>query len=137
FDEVRPDVVLLDDGHQHLRMARQLNFVFFDSLMPMSRLRVAPLGHLREGPTALTDADMVVLSRAGHASREKVERLKSALRPCMEADVPFAEVDYEAIALMHDHASAPRPVSELHGRKVICVAGIASPASFFRLVDSL
>ncbi len=37
FDEVRPDVVLLDDGHQHLRIARQLNFVFFDAAEISSR----------------------------------------------------------------------------------------------------
>ena len=44
FNKERPDIVLLDDGHQHLKIKRSLNIVLFDCLIPMKSYKVAPLG---------------------------------------------------------------------------------------------
>lgn len=137
FDEVSPDIILLDDGHQHLKIARQLNIVLFDAMAPLSQLKVAPLGYLREGLEALSDADLIIFSRVAQASKAKIERIKKTLSPFIDHDTPMAEVDYQAIGLFHDHSSRPLPIEEIKDKKVICLAAVAAPASFFRLVDSL
>ena len=79
FHQVSPDVVFLDDGFQHIQLYRSFNVVLFDSALPLSRYKTAPLGYLREGLTALKDADAILLSRADQVSSEKMDELTSFL----------------------------------------------------------
>ena len=45
--EFHPDLVLLDDGFQHLRLARNVDMVLIDALNPLGG-GLVPLGRLRE-----------------------------------------------------------------------------------------
>lgn len=58
-----PEVFLLDDGFQHLRLARDVDIVLLDSSDPFGGGYALPAGRLRESPAALARADMVVLTR--------------------------------------------------------------------------
>lgn len=137
FANEKPDVVLLDDGHQHLKLYRDLNIVLFDALMPLERYRVAPRGYMREGFTALKDADLVVIGRADQANRENIESLKELIRGYAPPGTIFAEIGYRPSGVFNARTSARMDVQALQGRKVICLAGIASPVSFYALVESL
>ena len=61
----RIEVFLLDDGFQHLKLARDLDIVLADATRPLERERLLPGGHLREPISALDRADIVVVTRAG------------------------------------------------------------------------
>lgn len=58
------DVVILDDGFQHQKLARDLDVVLIDATQGTFMQRVLPAGHLREPLAALSRADAVVLTRA-------------------------------------------------------------------------
>lgn len=60
----QPDVFLLDDGLQHVKLLRDLNIVLLDALNPFAGGDVFPLGRLREPPSALARADVLVIMRA-------------------------------------------------------------------------
>lgn len=137
FANEKPDVVLLDDGHQHLKLYRDINIVLFDALMPLERYKVAPRGYMREGFTALKDADLVVIGRADQASRENIENLKSLVRNYAPPGTVLAEIGYRPSGVFNARTSARMEVQSLQGRKVVCLAGIASPVSFYALVESL
>jgi tetraacyldisaccharide 4'-kinase len=62
--EYQPGVFLLDDGFQHVRLARDLDIVLIDALDPFSGEAVFPLGRLREPCGALSRADAFVITRA-------------------------------------------------------------------------
>ncbi len=67
------DVVVLDDGFQHRRLARDLDIVLLDAApSPRQRAAPAPPGRLREPIAALGRADVVLLTRAD-APRDPVE----------------------------------------------------------------
>ena len=55
------DVVILDDGFQHLKIARDLDLVCFDAKLGLGNGRVIPAGWLREPLSALQSADALVL----------------------------------------------------------------------------
>ncbi|MGE0376761.1 MAG: tetraacyldisaccharide 4'-kinase, partial [Planctomycetaceae bacterium] len=57
------DVVILDDGFQHRRLARDLDIVLIDTTNPWGYGHLLPRGLLRELPSALRRADLVVLTR--------------------------------------------------------------------------
>ncbi len=65
-----PDVILLDDGFQHLRLARDLNLLLLDARHPFGNGYLFPRGTLREPPGAVARSDAMVLTRftPGHAS---------------------------------------------------------------------
>src|SRR5205823_9863977 len=57
------DVLVLDDGFQHRRLARDLDIVLIDATEPWGYGRLFPRGLLRESPEGLRRADLVVLTR--------------------------------------------------------------------------
>ena len=58
------DVFLLDDGFQHVRLARDLDIVLVDALDPFAGGEIFPLGRLREPVSSLGRADAVVITRS-------------------------------------------------------------------------
>jgi tetraacyldisaccharide 4'-kinase len=79
-------VVLLDDGFQHRRLARDLDIVLVPAEQWGPRARLLPRGPWREPPSALRRADLVVVTRravdaevAAEVARE-VERVAGAGR---------------------------------------------------------
>lgn len=137
FPKVELDVVLLDDGHQHIKIKRKINIVLFDASMPILRYRVAPLGYMREGFHALKDADLVVIGRADVVSKEKLDELKEVLRPHIPLDVEIAEIGYRPNGFYNASNDLILNVEQIKGKKVIGVAGVANPKSFFKLLEDL
>ena len=59
----KPDVILMDDGFQHQRLARDIDVVLLDGEKPLGNGHLLPRGPLREPPSALERADILVLTR--------------------------------------------------------------------------
>lgn len=137
FDKESPDVVILDDGHQHLKLKRDLNIVLFDALMATERYKVAPLGYMREGFSALKDADLIIIGRASQAQPQKIKELRALIGKHCNPNIHFAYMDYSPTGFFGSSYELNMTPEEIQGKKVICVAGIASPESFFNLVESM
>jgi tetraacyldisaccharide 4'-kinase len=60
-----PDVIILDDGFQHISLARDINLVLLDSRRPFGNKYLLPRGPLREPITSLRRADIFILTRSG------------------------------------------------------------------------
>lgn len=113
--------VLLDDGFQHRRLRRDLDLVLLDAVNPFAG-GLLPAGNLREPPSALHRADLIILSRADaldSASREGLRR---------ELSLRFGKT---VLCARH----VPRP-PRLHGNgtvlepgEVHMLAGVAHPSS--------
>ncbi|MCK4606155.1 MAG: tetraacyldisaccharide 4'-kinase [candidate division Zixibacteria bacterium] len=61
------DLVLVDDGFQHFRLARDLDIVTFDAAIDRKLLRPFPAGLLRESMSSLQRADVVIVTRSNFA----------------------------------------------------------------------
>jgi tetraacyldisaccharide 4'-kinase len=72
------DVFLLDDGFQHLQLARDIDIVLLDASREMGKERLLPAGRLREPLSALSRANLVVFTRMENApgAREAIQRLR-------------------------------------------------------------
>jgi len=62
--EFKPDVLLLDDAFQHLKLHRDLDLVLLDSKEPLGNTYLFPRGTLRETASALSRGDAVILTRS-------------------------------------------------------------------------
>lgn len=136
FHEVNPDVVLLDDGFQHLKLYRSLNLVLFDALLPLDQYQTAPMGYLREGLTALKDADALIISRVDQVKEEKIESLISLLAPHHRPGIPIAKVRYIPEGIFDCYDNFVMNVENLAGKNILAISAIASPQSFYQLLES-
>jgi tetraacyldisaccharide 4'-kinase len=116
------DVILCDDGLQHLRLARDCAIAVIDGARGFGNGRLLPAGPLREPAAALAHADLVVVNGAPeHAS---LARLPA--RGWLRMDLIVGD------AVRVDGAAGSRPLSAFKERPVHAVAGIGHPARFFR-----
>ena len=73
----KSDALILDDGFQHRRLARDLDIVTIDATNPFGNGRLLPAGILREPVKSLSRADCVVLTRVSdEASPELIDRIR-------------------------------------------------------------
>jgi len=64
IQQFKPDVIVLDDAFQHLRLHRDINLVLLDSRNPFGNGHLLPKGRLREPLSALDRADAFILTRS-------------------------------------------------------------------------
>jgi tetraacyldisaccharide 4'-kinase len=119
--ELHPDLFILDDGFQHLRLQRDLNIVLLDGRNPFGNGLTLPAGLLREPRSALKRADLFVLTRSG-AGCQYPTGLPDG-RPVLRAS-------HKIVGLAPAEGGSLHPFSELNGERVLAFAGIADPAGF-------
>ncbi len=111
------DVVLADDGLQHLRLGRQVELAVVDGERGLGNGLCLPAGPLREPPDRLRDVDAVVVNggRWGHAG---------VFRFALAAE-----------AAVRVGAAERRPLAAFRDSAVHAVAGIGHPGRFFRMLE--
>jgi tetraacyldisaccharide 4'-kinase len=124
-DELGATVHVLDDGFQHLQVARAVDLLVV-SEEDLSDLPL-PAGRLREPLTAAVAADAVLVT-AGYASA--VDRIARGL------GVPTAFQVTRALGAPRTIAAHPDSVVVPPETRVFLVAGIARPERFFGDVES-
>ncbi len=103
------DVFLLDDGFQHLQLHRDVDIVIDDPQAP----------HLREGRSALTDAD-ILLTRTSDGTRRSSSAYTLQIEPT-------------ALVL----GGEQHGLGMFVGQKVLAFAGLANNDRFFSVIESL
>jgi tetraacyldisaccharide 4'-kinase len=63
------DIFLLDDGFQHLQLARDVNILLMDASRPLGDERLLPAGSLREPLSEMGRADLLVFTRTENAPK--------------------------------------------------------------------
>jgi tetraacyldisaccharide 4'-kinase len=114
------DVIVADDGLQHLRLARDCEIVVIDGERGVGNGRLLPAGPLREPPTRLRQVDAVVVN--GSLAHGSLARLVP--------DAVFGMRLAAAEAVSVDERSR-RPLASFQGQRVHGVAGIGNPQRFF------
>jgi len=61
--EANVDLFLLDDGFQHLQLARDADILLMDASQPLARQKMLPTGRLREPISVMARADILVFTR--------------------------------------------------------------------------
>jgi len=116
------DVILADDGLQHLRLARHCEIVVIDGARGFGNARVLPAGPLREPISRLAAADLVVINGVPeHPSLPQAVKAKALQMTLQPGDA--VRVDNEGSSVSLD---------VFRGRPIHAVAGIGNPSRFFR-----
>ena len=120
MQQLSPDIFLLDDGFQHLRLHRDLNILLLDFSRPFGNGLALPAGILREPSAAVRRADLVIYTRAPEGA-VSVDT----------GGIPTCVSSHTLIDLLPLGSHTPVPFTNCEGRKILAFAGIADPDSFF------
>jgi tetraacyldisaccharide 4'-kinase len=80
IEHLQCSIIILDDGFQHLAIARDINLVLFNATTLAGNSRVFPGGELREPVSALHRSDAFLLTGVDDANRQRGERFTDLLR---------------------------------------------------------
>ncbi len=140
------DVILSDDGLQHLRLARDCEIALVDGARGLGNGRLLPAGPLREPASRLRQADLIVvngvLEDALLARDALVVGLALGADPVRRADLTSGASRMLrmslALGLAHrvDGTGSAQPLEAFRPGRVHAVAGIGNPARFFRDLES-
>lgn len=120
-------LIVMDDGFQHRRLARDLDIVLIDALEPFGYEHVLPRGLLREPVEGLRRAHVVGLSRADLVTPERREELRERVARIS----PSADWIELAHAPTHLQANNQQnSIEVLNGRHVLGFCGLGNPAGF-------
>ncbi len=128
------DVLLLDDGFQHLRLERDLDLVVMDAGDPWGGDALPPRGRLREPVAALGRASAILVNKLDADATgvpEAIARRLGALAP----GVPVLGARLAPVRVRTPDSVAPP--SALAGKRVLPFAGIGRPSGFVELLSGL
>ena len=134
--EEPPEMLLLDDGFQHLKLKRDIDIVVLDALRPFGRC--FPAGIFRESAAALKRADLIVMSRAEFVTEEARLEIWKKVQAVRGPEHPLPRVEGGVVARDLRNLKDGRviPVREMSGKEVRLAAGIGNHDSFLRLVKA-
>lgn len=113
---------VLDDGFQHLRLARNLDIVTIDATNPWGGRRLLPEGRLREPLTGLRRAHCIVLTRVDQV--DDISSIEQELRQLISCPIFTSRMKTRRVTpLTEPSARVANPVGAF--------CGVGNPRSFF------
>ena len=134
-EELESQILVLDDGFQHRRLARDCEIVLLDALEPFGHGHLLPRGLLREPLSALKRADLIVLSRADLIPIER----RRAIRSTVERRIglsSWVEARHAPRDLLGSDGGS-EAIETLEGRSVVAFCGLGNPEGFRRTLLGL
>jgi tetraacyldisaccharide 4'-kinase len=121
MEQLAPDVFLLDDGFQHIRLQRDLDILLVDHSRPFGNGWTLPAGLLREPASAGRRAGLIIQTRCP----------KSGSPPPPLTGKPCCCSHHELTDAVPLTGREPLSFADLRGKGVLAFAGIAEPRLFF------
>jgi tetraacyldisaccharide 4'-kinase len=113
---------VLDDGFQHLQLARDVNIVLIDASKPFGGGHLLPAGRLREPRSALKRADLIVITRSKHAAA-----IESVVQRHSAAPIFYAHTTLDSV---HSRLHPQSTLAETRGKAFFVFCGIGNPGAF-------
>jgi len=126
-DRFLVDAHILDDGFQHLALARDVDLLALDATQRISDWQLLPAGRQREPLCALRRVQIVVLTRTDSADPQPLEELVLKVHPGAKVFRSRTKLLGWTDALSGEAIF----IEEIRAQKVTAFCGIGNPQAFF------
>ena len=120
------EILILDDGYQHLKIQRDEDILLIDSTLPFYLDELFPLGNLRELPDEISRASTIILTNTDKGNNE-VAKLMTILA---KYNKPIFKMRYKIDTLKGLNIKKTIDIKEYAYKQVVAFSGIANPYSF-------
>lgn len=135
IEELKAEFIVLDDGFQHRRLARNLDIVLVDATEPFGFGHLIPRGLMREPVSSLSRANAVVLTRANAVDETVKNSIRTRVRS-VNADAHWAETKTVSKSFLQFDGTE-FALEHLRGKRVSKFCGIGNPAGFNHSLEQL
>jgi len=135
IEELESEVLLLDDGFQHRRLARDIDLVLIDATNPWGFGALLPRGLMREPPRSLRRATAAIVTRCDQAAFEQIDAIEKRMQR-IAPGMPVLRSEHRATAWQQRGEDELAP-GALAGKKAIGFCGIGNAGAFRRSVEAL
>lgn len=129
------EILILDDGFQHIRLHRDVDVVNLNATLPFGPGGLIPVGTLREPIEHLARGHVFVLSKSDIGCKN-VHWIRQRLLAVKPGAVIF-EARHRASAIWDLRRNREMSPQEFRGRKVAAMSGIGDPYSFEKMIENL
>lgn len=134
-EELKADVIILDDGYQHWQLARDLDIVLIDSLNIFGNNFLLPRGTLREPLSNLGRAQAFLLTKVDQSTEDAKDIIHSTLTrynhqalvvESIHQPKCFVEIEewYKGVRITNV------ALETIRNKKVVALSAIGNPTSF-------
>lgn len=137
--EMGADVLLLDDGFQHMAIRRDLDMVLFNADTLAGNSRVFPGGDLREPVKGLQRSHAFIMTGVNDHNNENAHQFGQLLQEKIPGKPVFYSKYRVAGLLRHQKGGNGLQVEResLDGQRCFAFCGIARPESFRKTIEGL
>jgi len=156
IDKYTANVLIMDDGFQHRRLARDLDIIAIDATQPFGFGKLLPAGLLREPVSSLKRAGAAVITRCDQVPESKLSELEQILRTTNQ-DMVIAKSIHTAVSAkyaetsvipakagiqkdskkMDSCLSSNDSIRQLKNKKIFAFCGIGNPDAFLNTIKDL
>ena len=118
---------VLDDGFQHMQLARDVDIVLLDATDPFAEGWMIPAGLLREPKSALARADIIIVTRS-----PKTPAIETIVQRITHVPIFHAITELLDVVKIPTHPAQPlEPLADWRSKKAFAFCGIGNPQAFF------
>ena len=147
INNFQPDVIVLDDAFQHLKLKRDLDLVLLDHRQPFGNFHLMPRGVLREPVSVLSRSTACILTRyragkdeTASSAAARIQKLVPSIPVFTSSYVPYwHEIpagQYHQFETVSQFYSG-NDLDQIKHRKVFCFSGIGRNDDFRYTVNEL
>ena len=131
IEKFQPDVILMDDGFQHLSLNRDLDIVLINSKDKRSDHKLIPSGKLREPISNLNRADLIIITKSNihQPSNYLVNKIESFNRPII-----YNEIQIEDLLKYKNNKS--NKLEKIANKKVYLFSALGDNEGFKKIMDN-
>jgi tetraacyldisaccharide 4'-kinase len=148
-------VIILDDGFQHRRLARDLDIVTIDATEPFGYFKLIPAGLLREPVTALKRAHAAIITRCDQTTEARLAEIEKNLQQINHNMIIARSIHAPICAKYAEHPVIPAKagiqnnydvdsclrrndnLETLKNKKIFAFCGIGNPNAFLETIKGL
>ena len=131
IEEFQPDVILIDDGFQHLSLHRDLDIVLVNSKDSKSDHRLIPSGKLREPISNLTRADLIIITKSNihPPSNYLINQIENFNRPTIYNEL-------QIVSLLQNANNESSELNIIANKKVYLFSALGDNESFKKIMGN-
>lgn len=131
--EHNAQVIIMDDGFQHRRLARDIDVLAIDATEPFGYDKVLPAGMLREPTSSIKRAQAVILTRCDQVETQKLEAIKERIKQ-LNKNIIIAESLHAPQNIIINKTE--QNFDHIKGKKVFAFCAIGNPDSFYNSLST-
>jgi tetraacyldisaccharide 4'-kinase len=128
-------VLIMDDGFQHRKLARDLDILTIDATNPFGFEKMLPAGLLREPLSQLKRAHAAVITRCDQASTQQIDTIENKLRQ-INPKILVARSIHQPVQIRGIRDFTIQ-LDDLKDTPVCAFCGIGNPQSFFQTLENI